>query len=117
MTTEQERRGTLEAIDRILNRGGDADDVLRDVLETLSRLYAYVGISFVEEGSLVQGPSLGAADTTPESFPIVFQGSKVAELHVDAPADGDEEFLNRVATLVSAYALVGWDTRGEAWEP
>jgi hypothetical protein len=26
-----DRRGALEAIDRVLNRGGDADDVLRAV--------------------------------------------------------------------------------------
>ena len=32
---EQSRRGVLDALDRILNRGGDADDVLRDVVAAL----------------------------------------------------------------------------------
>ena len=29
----------------------------------------------------------------------------------------DDAFLQRVATLVSPYCLVGWDTHGERWEP
>ena len=29
----------------------------------------------------------------------------------------DHAFLERVATLVSAHAMVGWDTGGERWEP
>jgi hypothetical protein len=35
-------RGALEAVERILNRGGDAEDVLRGVLEALGAR----GISF-----------------------------------------------------------------------
>jgi hypothetical protein len=33
------RRGALEAIERILNRGGDRDDVLLDVVAVLGKLY------------------------------------------------------------------------------
>ena len=29
----------------------------------------------------------------------------------------DREFLERVAAIVSPYALVGWDTGGEEWAP
>ena len=42
---------------------------------------------------------------------------KVAEFEVSpAPAE-DREFLERVATIVSPYCLVGWDTGGKAWTP
>ena len=49
--------GALESIDRILDRGGDADEVLREVVAVLHGLddYSWVGISFVEEGELVFG--------------------------------------------------------------
>ena len=52
-------------------------------------------------------------------MPVFFRGDRVAELSV-ASAAGDEEeraFLERVATIVSPYCLVGWDTGGEAWSP
>ena len=48
-------------------------------------------------------------------IPVLFQGSEVGELWVDGEAD--RAFLERVALLVSAHVLIGWDTRGEAWEP
>jgi hypothetical protein len=110
------RSGVLEAVDRILNRGGDADDVLRQVVAVLHRLYPYVAIAFVEEDELVVGPEAGTSPARTEVFPISFQGSRVAELRVgEAPTD--REFLERVATVVSPYCLVGWDTGGEPWTP
>ena len=51
--------GVLEAVDRILNRGGDPDDVLRQVVEAVHRVYPYVAIAFVEGGELVVGPEAG----------------------------------------------------------
>ena len=63
----------LEAIDRILNRGGDADDILRQVVATLSRRagYAWAGIFFLEDGELALGPQAGTADhgTPPHQRP------------------------------------------------
>ena len=56
----------------------------------------------------------GAAGST---WPIVFQGTKVAELEVVPAEEGDRAFLERVATVVSPYCLVGWDTGGERWTP
>jgi len=56
----------LEAIDRILNRGGDADDVLRQVVEALhDRIehYSWVGIYLVEGEDLVLGPWQGPQAT------------------------------------------------------
>ena len=106
--------GALEAIDRILNRGGDADDVLRQVVEVVHRLYPYAAIAFVETGELVVGPEAGEAPARIEAFPISFQSSPVAELRVGG-APVDRAFLERVATIISAYCLVGWDTAGEPW--
>jgi hypothetical protein len=116
VTTEHERTGALDAVERIVNRGGEADDVLRQVVDVLSRLYPYVSIWFVEDGALVQGPVAGAP-TVAERFAIEFQSTKVAELEVGSAADDDRAFIERVATLVSAHAMVGWDTGGERWEP
>ena len=114
--------GALEAVDRILNRGGDADDVLRQVVLALHErvdTYSWVGIAFVEDERLVLGPSSGepAADTS--GVPISYDGRQVAELQVagsERTAE-DRDFLERVALLISPYCLVGWDTGGEAWVP
>jgi hypothetical protein len=114
--------GALEAVDRIINRGGDADDVLRAVVAVLhERLGIWVAVAFVEEGELVPGPQAGS-DLGHERavFPVEFGGARVAELWVDGrPAPNSERraFLERVATLVSQYCLVGWDTGGERWDP
>jgi hypothetical protein len=116
VTTETDRRGALEALDRILNRGGDADDVLRSALAVLGRLYPYAAIRFVEDGELVAGPSVGDVAGPGRVAPIVFQGMKVGEL--EAPAgEEDAAFLDRFALLISGHCLVGWDTGGERWEP
>ena len=110
--------GALEAVDRILNRGGDADDVLREVVAALVEQggCTWAGIAFVEEGSLVLGPEAGAADEDRrERFEIAYRGDKVGELWVDGVPDPG--LLERVAVLVSAHVLLGWDTGGERWEP
>jgi hypothetical protein len=112
------RRGVLDAVDRILNRGGDADDVLRAVVQTLVERggFAWAQISFVEGDALVAGPAAGEPDEGRRStVPVVYRGRGVGELAVDGPAD--TELLERVATLVSAHVLLGWDTRGERWSP
>jgi len=114
--------GALEAVDRILNRGGDADDVLRQVVVALHErvdTYSWVGIAFVEEDRLVLGPSSGELPANTSGVPISYEGRQVAELQVgggELTAE-DREFLERVALLISPYCLVGWDTGGEAWSP
>jgi hypothetical protein len=116
VTSEAARRGALEELGRILAEGRDADDVLREAVAILGRLYPYAAISFVEDGDLVHGPTHGVPVETTRTRPVAFDGRKVAELTV-AAGDDDEPFLDRVASLISAHCLVAWDTRGEPWEP
>jgi hypothetical protein len=107
----------LEAIDRILNRGGDADDVLRAIVSTLVEQggCAWAGILFAEDGELVLGPQAGEPDPGLRlQLPVVYQGARVAELVVDGC--DDRAFLDRVAVLIAAHCLVGWDTGGVPWE-
>jgi len=110
----------LTAIEEVVGRGGDADDVLRDVVSTLRERagYAWAGISFVEGGDLVLGPAAGEPDATSRTrVPVVWEGTHVAELEVDDAPKEDRTFLERVADLVAGHCLVGWDTGGESWEP
>ncbi len=118
-------RGALEAVDRVLNREPEADEVLRQVVAVLAdRLepYRWVGISFAEGGAQVLGPWKGErVDGAPtHDEPIVYNGARVATLTVTARdgytfADEDLAFLKRVALLVSLHCLVGWDTGGVPW--
>ena len=106
--------GVVEAVERIINRGGDADDILRAVLTAFrDRGVAYAAVRFVEGGDLVDGPSAG--EPAPAlAVPVVYRGDRVGEL---AAAVDDRRLLERVATLISPYVLVGWDTGGEEWAP
>jgi L-methionine (R)-S-oxide reductase len=156
--------GALEAIDRILNRESEADEVLRQTVEILHDRfahYSWVGIYFVEGDHLVLGPWKGPeatehvripvgqgvcgaaaasgvteivddvnaddrylacfASTRSEIVvPIAYEGRVVGEIDIDSdqPAafgSEDRAFLERVALLISAHTLVGWDTSGVAW--
>jgi L-methionine (R)-S-oxide reductase len=156
--------GALEAVDRILNRESEADEVLRQTVELLHDRfahYSWVGIYFVEGGDLVLGPWKGPQATEHTRIPVgegvcgaaaasgvtevvddvnaderylacfpstrseivvpvAYQGRVVGEIDIDSdkPAafgDDDRAFLERVALLISAHALVAWDTGGVAW--
>ena len=114
--------GALQAIQRILDLGGDADEVLRQVVGVLHRDYSWVGISFVEEGELVLGPAEGRRTAEPLAVPIAYDGKVVGEIDIDSDRPAafgpeDREFLERVALLISPHCLVGWDTGGEGWSP
>jgi putative methionine-R-sulfoxide reductase with GAF domain len=65
--------GALEAVDRIINRGGDADDVLRQIVSVLyDRFdhYSWVGIYLVEDDELVLGPWQGPQATEHVRIPV-----------------------------------------------
>ncbi len=77
---------TLEAVDRILESGGDADDILRDVVAALNEQagYAWAGIFFLEDGDLALGPQAGTPNEARRtSVPVTWQGVRVAELAID----------------------------------
>jgi hypothetical protein len=108
----------LESVEQALEQGGEPDDVLRAAVRALTKVpgIAGAGIAFLEESGLVLGPSAGDEDESRRvRIAVAFQGAKVGELWVDG--DADPAFLERVALLLSAHVLIGWDTRGEAWEP
>ena len=117
-----EASGALEAVDRILNRGGDADEVLRDVVRALHERggYGWAGIFFVEEGELVPGPAAGERNVRDDAevvaVPVLWQGTRIAELAVVGADAGDLPTLERIAVLISAHCLVGWDVDGEPWQ-
>jgi hypothetical protein len=107
----------LEAIDRVVDAGGDADDVLRALVAALvgEPGIAWAGILFMEAGVPVLGPEAGVADPSRRvAVPIAYQGAVVGELAIDG--DAEPAFLAHVARRISTYVLLGWDTRGEAWD-
>ena len=108
----------LEALDRILDFGGEPDDVLRAAVLALADDpgIVWAGVAFLDQGTLVLGPTAGQPDEARRTrVPILFQSSNVGELWVDGAAD--RALLEQVAQLLSGHVLIGWDTRGEAWEP
>ena len=107
-----------EAVRSIVEAGGDADDVLRACVTRLAEEpgVIWAGVALVEDGALQLGPSAGASDPTRrERAPILFQGEAVGELWVDGAID--RTTLDQVATLIAPFALIGWDTGGEVWDP
>ena len=91
-------RGAPEAVERILNRGGDAEDVLRRVLEALGGR----GISFARL-RLAGSDGLDAGLTVGEqreavAVPVVYEGLEVGSLEL---ATDDRALAERVAMLIS----------------
>jgi hypothetical protein len=116
LSREDELAGVVTRIEQILERGNDADDVLRDVLEALHAVYAYAALAFVEEGQLGAGPSSGTPVGFLRTVDVLFRGVKVAELRVVGGDDADDACLERVAALISPHCLVAWDTGGARWD-
>jgi hypothetical protein len=108
----------MEVVQHVVERGGEGDDILRAAVAALVAEpdVAWAGIAFVEDGELRLGPTAGVADDTRRRrAPILFQRTCVAELWVDGEIELEQ--LERVATVIAPYALIGWDTDGEAWDP
>jgi len=102
-------RGALEALDRVVNRGGDAEDVLRTVVELTHDLfenYDWVAIA------RAQGDAIGEGKRPPRDpqlrIPVLYEGEVVGELEIEPdPATAfsaeDRTFLERLALLISPY--------------
>jgi hypothetical protein len=91
--TSPSSSGALEAVERILNRGGEPDDVLRAVVSTLhERTGACVGIAF---------PPREAPPEGVQTHEIVWQGKPVAALWASEQAE--RALFARVAVIVSPY--------------
>jgi hypothetical protein len=85
----------LEAVERVLNRGGEPEYVLRTVLEALhARGISYAAVRFAGR-ELATGEVADAVEA-----PIVFDGAKVGTL---ALCGADAAFVGRVTTLISPY--------------
>lgn len=114
MTSRPEADEAIGAVERIVGRGGDADEVLHEVLDALHEHgVPCAAVRFVENGVLVEGPSVGSAsDAT--TVPVLYDGNRIGELSL---AVADVAFAERLATLIAPYVLVGWDTAGEPWSP
>ena len=89
-------RGGLEAVDRIVNRESEADEVLRKTVEVLHDRfdrYSWVGIYLVEGDDLVLGPWKGPQATEHVRIPIgqgicgAAAASGVTEIVDDVNAD------------------------------
>src|SRR5262249_1902028 len=64
----------------------------------------------------VLGPQAGNPDPGLRlQIPVVYEGSRVAELVVDGC--DDPTALDRVAKLIATHCLVGWGTAREPWQP
>jgi L-methionine (R)-S-oxide reductase len=71
--TADSYRGGLDAVDRIVNREAEADEVLRKVVEVLYERfphYSWVGIYFIEGDDLVLGPWKGPQATEHVRIPV-----------------------------------------------
>lgn len=65
--------GALEAVDRVVNRESEADEVLRQTVSILHdrfEHYSWVGIYLVEAGALVLGPWQGPQATEHVRIPV-----------------------------------------------
>lgn len=66
-------RSALEAVDRIVNREHEPDEVLRQVVDVLHdrfERYSWVGIYLIEGGDLVLGPWKGPQATEHVRIPV-----------------------------------------------
>jgi hypothetical protein len=108
----------LRESERIVAAGGDADDVLRAVVSALaaSPAASWAEVRFREGDRVAPGPSAGTPDEGYRSVvTVAYGGDPVGELAVDGDVSPEE--LEQIATVISPFVLLGWDTGGAAWEP
>ena len=110
--TEDAYRSALEAIDRIVNRETDADEVLRKAVDFLHDRfdhYSWIGIYLVEGDDLVLGPWKGPAETEHVRIPIG-QGicgaaAATGETEIVDDVNADERYLACFASTRSEIVV------------
>lgn len=95
------RRGALEAIDRHVNTGATAEDVLRPSVELLVERLGYPSVSVSRPG-LPEVTAGGQPHGQALRVPILHAGQQVGELAVGGAADDDREFVEHVARMLSS---------------
>jgi L-methionine (R)-S-oxide reductase len=71
--TKDAYRGALEAVERIINREAESDEIVRQVVEVLHDRfdhYSWVGVYFVEGDELALGPWKGPQATEHVRIPV-----------------------------------------------
>ena len=97
--------GLVDAVQAIVDRSEEADQILLGTIALLSEHYGGgVGLRFVEEGAFSDGPWAGPTGDVVGQVPIRYD-------------DEARTTFERVAAIVGDYCLVGWDIGGEDWEP
>jgi hypothetical protein len=96
--------GVLEAVDRIIDRGGDPKDVLQAAVTTIVQQGGakWAAVLFSDEGELIVGPHDGVAEPGERRrSPIVFERARIGELAVDGL--DDQPLIERIALLIAPY--------------
>ena len=87
----------------------------------IGRAVAAKRTEIVDDLRAVEGAEACFAWTRSEiDVPVIWEGTTVAVIGIDSDRPAafgaeDADFLERVATLISAHCLVGWDTGGVPW--
>jgi putative methionine-R-sulfoxide reductase with GAF domain len=101
-----------DVIQPILDRRGEADESLRQIVDALAERLGWAAIYLVEGEELAPGPSSGLEPDEPAAVvPIRYEGRVIGELRVGR----DAEDLDAVADAIAPVCLVAWDTGGVPW--
>ena len=102
-----------DVIRPILDRRGEADESLREIVELLADRLDWAAIYLVEGDDLALGPASGLQREEPAAVvPIRYEGRVIGELRVGREAQG----LEAVAEAIAPLCLVAWDTGGVPWD-
>jgi hypothetical protein len=94
----------LEAVDRIIERGGDSEDVLQaTVTAIVDRGGAkWAAVFLNDEGELIVGAHAGVAEPGERrTAAVVREGAHLGEVAVDGL--DDQPLIERVASLIAPY--------------
>jgi hypothetical protein len=94
----------LEAIEQILDRGGDAEDVLQAAMTAIvDRGGAiWAAVLYSDEGELLVGPHAGVAEPGERrGAPILLDGARIGELEVDGL--DDQPLIEQVAAQLAPW--------------